>query len=164
MRGGYCGAVIRSVVLAASGVALLTACESQVERPRAAAVQHPMIEGVPLPSGFRLRDERSVGSSSGPVRVFQYEFLGELDRVRAGQFFKEYMPTGGWALRQESFDRGVHDLVFESDTEQCLIRLRPEGRKKLAIVVNVKPGRDGRPQSPQLTGQPAAGAMRSDTP
>ena len=103
-----------------------------------AAVQHPTLEGIPLPAGFRLVDDRSFGVSTGPMRVGRFEFRGNVERTTVASFFKQYMPSGGWTLRKEDFDRGVYELRFESSSEECTIRLRAEGRATI-IGVQVSP-------------------------
>jgi hypothetical protein len=102
------------------------------------AVQHPTLEGVPLPSGFRLVDERSFGVSTGGSRVGRFEFRGDMDRSRVATFFKQNMPGGGWNLQKEDFDHGIYELRFQSDAEECTIRLKSEGRRTM-IGVQVGP-------------------------
>ncbi|MBW7905612.1 MAG: hypothetical protein LC135_03880 [Phycisphaerae bacterium] len=102
------------------------------------AMQHPTLEGIPLPAGFRLVDDRSFGVSTGPMRVGRFEFRGNVERTTVASFFKQYMPSGGWTLRKEDFDRGVYELRFESSSEECTIRLRAEGRATI-IGVQVSP-------------------------
>lgn len=148
MAGMGNSAIIRAAhwlaLLAAGCAALGTGgCNSSLGRsetagPSASPRQHPTLEGIPLPNGFRLVDDRSVGVSSGRLRVAKFEFIGDTDRSTLSRFYKEYMPSGGWTLRKEDFDRGIYDLRFESSTEECTVRLRPE-KNRTAIVIHVIP-------------------------
>jgi len=97
-----------------------------------------MLENVPLPSGFQLVDDRSVGTSSGQFRVAKYEFVGKSRRARLERFYREYMPSGGWTLISEDLYRGIYEMRFESDTESCIVCLRPEGRNTV-INIDVRP-------------------------
>lgn len=125
----WCGAIL--------GAALLAGCATTNDRTPA-AVQNPMLDDVPLPSGFRLVDDRSVGSTSGKVRIGKYEYAGGTDRTEVARFYKEIMPSAGWALKNESFDRGTSELYFESNAESCVIKVKRETRKTL-VVVDVRP-------------------------
>jgi hypothetical protein len=85
-----------------------------------------------------LVDDHSVGRSSGSLRVVRFEFVGSMERALVNRFYKQYMAGGGWTLKKETFDRGIYDMHFESETEECLIRLRPE-KKRTVIVVDLGP-------------------------
>jgi hypothetical protein len=100
----------------------------------ATPVQHVSLEGIPVPSGFKLVDDRSVGVSSGSLRVAKLEFIGDLDRTAGARFYKDYMPSGGWTLREEDLDRGVYSLRFESPREQCIVRLWSENRRTMIAI------------------------------
>jgi hypothetical protein len=125
---------------------ILPACESlglskspgSPEGPTASAVRHPTLDDIPVPTGFRLVDDHSVSRIDGHFRVVRFEFIGDMERASLNRFYKEYMAAGGWTLRQERFDRGIYDMRFESDAEECLIRLKPEN-KRTAIVVDLGP-------------------------
>ncbi len=142
------------VALAAVFAALLLTCASewgcdapasqgstQVVPP--APMQHPMLEGVPLPAGFRIVPERSVGRSVGAIRVGQYEFEGSVMPVDVARFYREHMPAARFAKQDERFDNGEYSLRFESDREVCNIRARPAraraGRTTLAIDIGPLP-------------------------
>lgn len=128
-RWAWCGAIL--------GTALLAGCATTNDRTPA-AVQNPMLDDVPLPSGFHLVDDRSVGSTSGKVRIGKYEYAGGTDRSEVARFYKEIMPSAGWGLKNESFDRGTTELFFESSAESCVIKVKRESRKTL-VVVDVRP-------------------------
>lgn len=135
-------------------VALAGGCASNDAAPQQ-AMQHPILEDVPLPRGFRLVDERSVGVSSGTLRVGKYEFAGDTPRTAAARFFKEFMPGAGFTLRSEDFDRGVHDLRFESAEEECRIRLWVEGLQT-RVNISIHPlGRSGAAPPRPPPGPPA---------
>ncbi len=129
-RGGSVVAMLLLVGL--PGCAMNNSAE--VNGPSASAVQHPTLEGVPIPSGFRLVDDRSVGASSGPMRVVKYEFVGQADRSRVNRFYRDYMPAGGWTLRREGFDRGEHEMRFTSSSEECTVRIGQSGRETFVRI------------------------------
>lgn len=104
----------------------------------ASPVQHPTLENVPVPSGFALVDDHTFGSSSGRTRFVMYEFIGPSARSVVNRFYKEYMPGGGWTLKREDFYRGQHTLRYFSDSEECTILIRPQGRSTI-IAVNIVP-------------------------
>jgi hypothetical protein len=134
------------IALAVIAVLILPACESlglnkgtsSLEGPTASAKRHPTLEDIPVPNGFLLVDDHSVGRSSGSLRVVRFEFIGDMERAPVNRFYKEYMAAAGWTLKKETFDRGIYDMYFENQTEECLIRLRPE-KKKTVIVVDIGP-------------------------
>lgn len=133
------GLAVRLAAMGLGPLAILAAgCESSGASREAGGgatpVQHVSLEGIPVPSGFRLVDDRSVGVSSGPLRVAKLEFIGDLDRTAGARFYKEYMPSGGWTLREEDFDRGVYSLRFESSKEQCIVRLWAENKKTIIAI------------------------------
>ncbi|MFO0840368.1 MAG: hypothetical protein U1D55_17810 [Phycisphaerae bacterium] len=131
--------------MASAAVGLfLPACDNAGREGVAASPrQHPTLEGVPLPNGFRLVDDRSVGRATGPTRIGKFEFVGDAERSAVMRFYKEYMPSGGWKLLAEDFDRGVYDLHFESQTEECNVRIRPETARRSTIVINIGPRPQG---------------------
>lgn len=121
----------------------LSGCDSgQSQRysaPTVSAVQHPTLENIPFPSGSRLVDEQSFGVSSGRTRVGKFEFRTSLDRGTVSRFYKEMMPTAGFSLKKEDFDRGIYDMRFESASEECMVRLKPLNQRETTIVVHVLP-------------------------
>jgi hypothetical protein len=138
--------LVSGIALIGVAVLVLPACESMglskspggPEGLTASAVRHPTLEDIPVPNGFMLVDDHSVGRSSGSLRVVRFEFVGSMERALVNRFYKQYMAGGGWTLKKETFDRGIYDMHFENDTEECLIRLRPE-QKKTVIVVDLGP-------------------------
>ena len=153
---------LAGMALAGAIILAVPACESLglgksnsgLEGPTASAVRHPTIQDIPIPNGFMLVDDHSVGHSSGNLRVVRFEFIGGMERAPVNRFYKEYMAGAGWTLKKETFDRGIYDMYFENNTEECLIRLRPE-KKETVIVVDIGPlprgsaEREARPVTPR---------------
>lgn len=102
--------------------------------PGIAAVSHPTLEDFPLPTGFSLVDDHSLSRSSGHMRVVQYEFTGGANPPSVIRFFKEQLTAAGWTLKKERFDRGEHVMQFQSDREDCEIRVRPHSGKTIFNV------------------------------
>jgi hypothetical protein len=130
----------RAALAAALPLAVLAGCESmgRDDGLSASPMQHPSLEGFPLPNGFRLVPEHSVGSSAGQMRIVKYEFAGSTESQRVNRFYKDYMPAAGWTLKTEDFDRGVYHMRYESKTEECLVRITPDGSKSY-IGVQLRP-------------------------
>ncbi|MCH8808168.1 MAG: hypothetical protein IH986_19060 [Planctomycetes bacterium] len=112
--------------------------------PAVSAVRHPILEDIPKPAGFSLVDDHSVARSSGKFRVAKVEFVGSTARDAVYQFYKEYMPSAGFELTQQRFDRGEHEMRFQSSSEECTIRIRKE-RFGTTIVVDIGPLPEGSP-------------------
>src|ERR1051325_4163778 len=117
------------------------------------AYQHPLLQGIPLPPKFSLVDKESVHSSSGATRVAKCVFKGSMRPAEAARFYKDQMPAGGFTLRGESFDQGVYDQRYESDREECSVRIGRAGTKT-RITLDVRPKPVGVPETgPKRTGQ-----------
>jgi len=122
--------------------------------PPASPVQHTMLQNIPLPVGFRLVPERSVARESGQFRVAQCEFEGGTNPDAVTRFYIEYMPTAKFTLRQKRFDSGEYLLRFESDAEECNVRVRPKSSGS-TLVIDIGPiskgttEREGQPPHPR---------------
>lgn len=131
------GRPVARLVCASAGVLLAVlggGCATN-KQIAASPKQHPTLQNIPIPEGFRMVDDRSVGVATGPMRTANFQFSGDADRTALYNFYKEYMPSGGWKLNLESVDRGVYDLRYVSDTEECNVRLSSEGGKSVIVVV-----------------------------
>jgi len=106
--------------------------------PPASPVQHTMLQNIPVPVGFRVVPERSVGRESGQFRVAQFEFEGSTNPDAVARFYSEYMPAAKFTLRQKRFDNGQYFMRFESDTEECNVRIGTRSSKTL-LVIDVGP-------------------------
>jgi hypothetical protein len=106
--------------------------------PAVAPMQHPMLEGLPIPNGFELVPERSFYSSSGQLRYAACEYRGATDPLSVSRFYREYMPSAGFTFRQESFIGGEHLLAFDSNTEQTTIRVKRDVAKTV-LVIQINP-------------------------
>lgn len=140
---GPAGVAARVLGSAALLVVATAGCQSMnrgegAEGPMTSAVRHPTLDDFPVPNGFTLVDDHSQSRTSGSLRMVQYEFSGSTPRGTIARFYKEKLPGAGWTLRHERFDRGMYVLRFESDKEECDLRIRPEGRKTL-INVDIGP-------------------------
>jgi len=103
-----------------------------------APVQDPLLEGIPLPSGFRFMPERSLGRSSGQFRVFTHEYSGDMAPPLVIRWYKEYMPSAGFTLRQERHQAGEYELRFDSNMEECDVHVKRD-KLKTVLVVDVGP-------------------------
>jgi hypothetical protein len=138
-------------LLPACALAFCTSCKSgagtAVQGPTPAVV-HTMLEGIPLPTGFRLVDQRSFVVHADGGRHANCEFRGDADPSSVEQFYNERMPQAGFALLQRRFDRGECVLDFASATEIATVRIRG-GRFKTTLVITVNPTpKAGEPAQP----------------
>lgn len=100
--------------------------------------EHPMLQGIPLPIGFRTVPERSVGRASGQLRVGTFEFEGTTSPDEIERFFAQYMPSARFVQKNRRFDNGEYNLRFESDTEECNVRIR-RVKTKTVLIVDIGP-------------------------
>jgi len=109
---------------------------------KAPPVQHPALEGIPLPRGFEQVDERSFSWSSGQLRHVNFEFVGDKRPADVNRLYKDHMPSAGFSLRQERFDRGEYVMEFESSQERSTVRIRRSG-SKTTLIIDVSPKAKG---------------------
>jgi hypothetical protein len=127
--------------------AALTGCDSggstgtapSMDQPAIATpVQHPLLQNIPLPAGFRLIQERSVASLSGTTRVAKCEFQGGLSTDEVARFYENLMPSARFTLGPKSFDNGEYTMRFDSDSEECNLRIKRSGSKTV-LIIDVRP-------------------------
>ncbi|MBU0639972.1 MAG: hypothetical protein KKB50_13975 [Planctomycetes bacterium] len=141
-----CVCATRAAMILGLGL-LLPACQSFTggvntetsAATTASAVQHPMLEGIPVPAGFTFVPEGSVGRSSGKFRVVNYEYQGEMKPTALVRWYKEYMPSAGFTLRQERVERGMYSLRFDSEAEECNIRIAREKLSQTILTIDLGP-------------------------
>lgn len=104
----------------------------------ATAVQHPLLQNIPVPAGFRLMSDRSVASISGSTRVAKCEFQGGLSPDEVVRFYESLMPTVRFTLGPKSYDNGQYSMRFESETEECTLRIKRAGSKTV-LVIDLRP-------------------------
>lgn len=100
----------------------------------ASAVRDPVLQDIPKPAGFTLSADKSVAISSGRFRQAKCEYTGPLATDSVKRFYEEYMPSAGFELRQWGLDRGEYSMRFESASEVCTVRTRPEKRTTVLVV------------------------------
>lgn len=112
------------------------------EKPSIQAVQHPMLGGFPVPAGFELVEDRSYAKNVGELRLATCEFAGKADLPAVSRFYREYMPSAGFTLRQDALMRGEHIMSFDSRDERCTLRFRRE-RLRTILMVDISPAPRG---------------------
>jgi hypothetical protein len=107
----------------------------QNNTPMVSAVRHPTLEDFPVPNGFSLVDAHSQARAIGSMRMVQFEFSGSLSRALVARFYEDKLPLAGWTLKGTRFERGGEYVMrFESDKEECDLRIRPSNLKTLLNV------------------------------
>lgn len=149
------GSLVVAILLSAG----LAGCLGGGGRPPA-PVQHPMLQNVPLPDGFRIVDQRSRGMTTGGQRWAQCEFMGNADRATVVSFFEEYMPTAGWALKEKRFTAGVYDLRFDSARERCDLRVYHQSLNRTKIDVDLRQIPGAAPDAPPSADRPRESRSR----
>jgi hypothetical protein len=140
-QSGVAALVCAAAVMTFAGVCGCDSMGASEQAPAASPVQYSMLEGIPLPSSIRPVPERSVGRSTGQLRVGQYEFESSHSVDQVARFFIENMPTARFTLKEKRFDNGEYSLRFESDAEVCNIRAKPAKMRagRTAIIVDIGP-------------------------
>ena len=134
---GLVAAMAPCVVLGACTTVTGTAKVGE-DAPAASARQHPTLEGIPIPSGFTLVADETHASNSGRLRYADCDFVGKADPASVFTFYKEYMPSAGFTLRQWRFDRGEYIMDFDSTNEQSTVRIK-RSKFKTDLRIDVRP-------------------------
>jgi hypothetical protein len=106
--------------------------------PAPPAMQHPRLQGFPIPPGFALIDKKTYAEKSGDMRHAHCEFTGGLSIAELDRFYRKMMPEAGFTLRNERLAQGDYLLEFESAKEVSTVSFK-EVRGKTLLVVTVSP-------------------------
>ncbi|UCG33405.1 MAG: hypothetical protein JSU68_01995 [Phycisphaerales bacterium] len=87
----------------------------------------PHFADIPVPSGFKRVDERSMDLVSGSVRLVRHVYEGRADLMAVRDFYCEQMPVGRWREVNRRFEEGRFTLRFEKDNEGCEVEFRRRG-------------------------------------
>ena len=140
-----------SIGLALTG--LCAGCQDENATPMAnnpdgapvpAAMEHPLLKGIPIPAGFQLVQDRSRARHQGATREAQCEFQGSLVPGEVVRFYEHYMPTAGFGLGPKIFVQGQYTLRFESTAEECNIVVKRTGFNT-TLVIDIGPASRGEP-------------------
>jgi hypothetical protein len=107
-----------------------------------AAVEHPALPNIPLPPGFKMVGERSMVRESGQSRYASCEYVGDESPDAVFRFYKEYMPSAGFKLRQWGLNRGIYTMEFAGSREQSTIRTLRD-KFKTVLIIEVSPAPKG---------------------
>jgi hypothetical protein len=108
------------------------------QSPVVAPVEHPLLKGIPIPTGFTIVREHSRARDMGATRIAQCEFQGSLIPSEVVRFYEHYMPTAHFRLGPKVFINGEYTLRFESDTEECTVFIKPR-LFNTALILDVGP-------------------------
>jgi hypothetical protein len=108
------------------------------------AMQHPRLEGFPIPPGFALVDEKSFVEKSGDIRHAHCEFRGGLSIADVDRFYRQRMPEAGFTLRNERLDQGEYLLNYESPRESSTVSFK-ENHRKTILLITLNPTSGGPP-------------------
>jgi uncharacterized iron-regulated membrane protein len=117
------------------------------QTPVAAPVEHPLLKGIPIPTGFALVQERSRARHLGTTREAHCEFQGNLIPSEVVRFYEHYMPTAHFSLGPKVFAQGEYTLRFESATEECNVIVQRKGFKT-ALIIDIGPTSSSTPPRP----------------
>jgi hypothetical protein len=145
------GCALAGVLLIVAGLA---GCQSGGAVRMPEPVQHPMLDGIPLPRGFAPVNDRTMAFESGRFRLARYEFVGGVPRNTVLEFFVNALPSAGFRLGPRQDERGVYIVRFMSEREELSIQIGSRGLNKTYFVLNVgplpqAPARDGNDTLPQ---------------
>jgi hypothetical protein len=115
------------------------------QTPVAAPVEHPLLKGIPIPTGFNIVREHSRARRMGSTRVAQCEFQGSLIPSEVVRFYEHYMPAAHFRLGPKIFVNGEYTLRFESDTEECSVFIKPK-LFGTVLILDVGPLSKGEPE------------------
>jgi hypothetical protein len=130
-------AALTGVILGPIGCAS-TGAGPEAGTPLPTPVQHATLAGIPLPQGFSYVPDRSVFFHSGQIRGGIFEFSGVNEPLVVYKFYQTHMPSAGFTLKQSGGDRGVYTLRFDSEAEECNVKVLKE-KAKTVLVIRLDP-------------------------
>jgi hypothetical protein len=128
-------------LLAAAALVVSAGCQNSKKDAgiaRLAPRSVPYLNGVPVPSGFRVSERLTDAYESGGVRFARQEYVGSSDPAAIREFYKEQMPLLGWNEISSHDIKGRLSMRFETKSEECNLTIEPDGwfsRSRIQVVV-----------------------------
>lgn len=135
---GACLSILGLAVGGCETMSSPTSASSDGPGPAASPRQYRLLQNIPVPNGFELVRDRSTAWASGQIRWASCEFEGGSNPERVADFYTRQMPSARFTLKKESLENGESHLRFESDTEECNIRVR-QSKMRTKLLINVGP-------------------------
>ena len=85
------------------------------------------LEGIPVPSGFRLVHNQVIDHESAGRRLARHEYEGRLDSQEVRNFYRRQMPGMGWKEVTGHDFGGLITLRYEDKTEACTVVIEEKG-------------------------------------
>jgi len=99
----------------------------------------PYLEGVPVPSGFRMVKGQSTDYESAGQRNAIHVYEGREDPSAVRRFYREQMPLMGWNRISDQSVEGCITLRFEKASEACTVEVKPTvlfNRTRIHVAVS----------------------------
>ncbi len=136
------------VALGALGAAALNSHGCAATRGELRPSVKPATADIPLPSGFRLREQSSEDWASGPVRYLRHRYEGRADQAAVREFYRREMPLLRWTAIEDGSINGRVRMRFERERETCTVTME-DSRGVIGSRVVVEAT-----ITPKLTGNP----------
>jgi hypothetical protein len=102
-------------------------CQSSDTNADLTVQQRSVISDVPVPTGFSLVEEQSRSRSRATWRTVDYLFAGSGEKFAVMRLYEKQMPIHGWTLQDKRFTQGQVMMIYNKDTEQCVITIFDAG-------------------------------------
>jgi hypothetical protein len=81
------------------------------------------ISDMPVPDGFSFKSKESWDSSNRKVRRVGHVYTGGDAKEKVAEFYRTQLPSYGWTLDNDTFDRGTFRFDCSKNNERCRISI-----------------------------------------
>ena len=105
-------------------VLLIEGCAQEPAAPTIAeASDHPYVDDLPLPVGFKLVPRQSEDRVSAGFRTVRHMYQGKDSLQAVKNFYQHHMPQSNWEPVEHSLNKGVYSLKYRKGRESCEVRI-----------------------------------------
>lgn len=126
------------VVLALVGILVLALGCGGEDREPAATVSptiRPRLRDVPVPAGFKFIANKSSDRMVDGLRFVEHMYGGDATVRSVSDWYRRGMPTLGWKLLEERFEKSRQRFFYEKGNENCYISVYDDWGTKIFIRI-----------------------------
>jgi len=81
------------------------------------------VSDIPVPKGFSFVQKESWNTSTRSARRVKHLYQGRADAGLVAEFYRTHLPSYGWGVSDDTFDRGTYRFTCSKKGENCVVSI-----------------------------------------